>query len=318
MQTLTKHFKQKNGTLAFVITCLLIAVQSVQAQMELTLKLPKSAETTIQIIRIGGDGVVQPLLNETTSEKVVTLDIPLSREVLELNPVLQYNVTTADGKDHKATFPGINETLEIDLRSDRTYYARNGRFAHYAKILTSIDHPSVQMERAHAELSKLGTEYPESEYVEYLIYSGYISGILTQDDLASLLAIHDPEAFWLSKIGEYDYEKEQVLRNFFDTLGYHATRNDRVMLKFWGTWCKPCVADNVVLKDIHNSGAYLPVILGVQRDNELAPDLFYSNVLDAKGMIAKHFQITAYPTYVIIKGSDVLLRTHRLEEALTQ
>jgi thiol-disulfide isomerase/thioredoxin len=289
---------------------------SLPAQMELMLRLSKADSTTITITKVVRVDSMVPVTSMMVYDKKVTIDIPLPPGVLDKNPVLNCDVFNSSGERYNAFFPGLNESLEVDMRTGKLYYDRKGRFYEFARTLYTNAHPSVKQQNATEEMAKLVEQYPQSEYLDFLVYNAVVQGNLEEDAIGQIVGSRDPNAYWLQRIGAYNIEKEGELRNFFDTLGLYAMTHDIVMVKFWGNWCRPCRDDNLALKDMAAHGKPLPVIVGVQYDRSLDEDTFYTNILDRRGIIANHFQVQAFPTYVLVKGQDVVYRTHLLSEAL--
>lgn len=310
---------RKHNAVIRILSCLTAfacILHGAHAQMELTLRLEKADSTTIRISRVMTSDFFVPLKEITVSGNKTVIEVPLSADELEKNPVLHVMIRNSAEEDFNTFFAGLNEGLEIDARSGKQYYERKGRFYPFSQIIYSNDHPEVKQVRVMEELTALCKKYPGSEYLDFLIYNAYANGNLTSEAVQELAEARDQEAYWLKKVDEFDLMREKVLRTFFDTLGYHVMQNERVMVKFWGNWCKPCVEDNLTLKSMAGKGQPLPVIVGVQYDPKRDNDTFYTNILDNQGIISNHFQVQAFPTYVIVKGKDVVFRTHVLDEAL--
>lgn len=81
-----------------------------------------------------------------------------------------------------------------------------------------------------------------------------------------------------------------------------------VVIDFWGTWCRPCVAELPTLKKIHQKfkGKGFEVI-GVAADDADSLNAFFKkkplpwdNIIDGDGIIADKFGIEYYPTTLVI------------------
>ena len=97
-------------------------------------------------------------------------------------------------------------------------------------------------------------------------------------------------------------------------------RGKLVLVDFWGTWCKPCVAELPKLKKLHDVlQAHGFEIVGVAMDNKKDLEKFtektelpWENIIDGDGEICDKYGIQAFPTTLLIdkEGKHVASNLH--------
>lgn len=91
-----------------------------------------------------------------------------------------------------------------------------------------------------------------------------------------------------------------------------------VLLDFWGSWCAPCVASTPGLIKLRRKFAGQPVVfLGIAQDQEDRwrgyldrHNMDWPQYLDESRRVLRLFNITGYPTYVVLDG-DGIVRARR-------
>jgi len=87
-----------------------------------------------------------------------------------------------------------------------------------------------------------------------------------------------------------------------------------VLLDFWGSWCAPCVASTPGLIKLRRKFAGQPVVfLGIAQDQEEQwrgylgrHNMDWPQYLDASRRVLRLFNVTAYPTYVVLDGDGIV------------
>lgn len=109
-----------------------------------------------------------------------------------------------------------------------------------------------------------------------------------------------------------------------DTAGTSHTlatyRGQYVLLDFWGHWCMPCLQAMPKLKAVHAQYAQKLAIIGVAMEDagdaslwkqairqHAIPGLQLSELQQAKGPVILGYNVTAFPTYMLLDRQGVLL-----------
>ena len=88
-----------------------------------------------------------------------------------------------------------------------------------------------------------------------------------------------------------------------------------VLLDFWGTWCGPCVESVPALRNLYKRyGGEAFQIIGVSTDSNkevwstfiVQKKMIWPQYLDQDGRVRRAFQITGYPTYIVIDHEGVI------------
>ncbi len=88
-----------------------------------------------------------------------------------------------------------------------------------------------------------------------------------------------------------------------------------VLLDFWGTWCPPCRASTPALVKFFKKHANEPFVMIGVAVNDKEPDwkayikehgMDWPQYFDATKTMARTFQITGFPTYIILDGDGVI------------
>jgi len=109
-----------------------------------------------------------------------------------------------------------------------------------------------------------------------------------------------PEFSFTSKDGEY--------------IALEDLAGKTVLLDFWGSWCAPCVASTPGLIKLRRKFVGQPVLfLGIAQDEEgrwrdylERNSMDWPQYLDTPRRLLRLFNVTVYPTYVILDGEGIV------------
>jgi thiol-disulfide isomerase/thioredoxin len=90
-----------------------------------------------------------------------------------------------------------------------------------------------------------------------------------------------------------------------------------VLLDFWGTWCPPCLAATPTLLEVARQYKNEPfTLIGVSsdapgdaqkiRDYVAAKNMTWASVHDTQRKVIRLYEVSAYPTYVIIDAEGII------------
>lgn len=107
-----------------------------------------------------------------------------------------------------------------------------------------------------------------------------------------------------------------------------ANRDHFVLLVFWATWCRPCVAEipelNRLQKEFDSMGLkVIAVNVGESRKKVMAfakdHEMDFQCLLDLKGSVTSRYRVDGLPTAVLLaKGGEILYYGFQLPENLNR
>ena len=99
-----------------------------------------------------------------------------------------------------------------------------------------------------------------------------------------------------------------------EDIALEALAGKTVLLDFWGSWCAPCVASTPGLIKLRRKFTGQPVVfLGIAQDQEdnwtryLERNIMdWPQYLDTSHRLLRLFNVTVYPTYIILDGEGIV------------
>ncbi|MCB9800286.1 MAG: TlpA family protein disulfide reductase [Candidatus Omnitrophica bacterium] len=107
-----------------------------------------------------------------------------------------------------------------------------------------------------------------------------------------------------------------------------VNRDHPVLLIFWATWCRPCVAEipelNRLQHEFEHTGLKIIGVNAGESRNRVADfakdhEMNFTCLLDLKGQVISHYHVDGLPTAVLLaKGGTILYYGFQLPEDLNQ
>lgn len=286
-------------------------------KMILTLKLHEESAGKIEVFLKITEDTSNRIFADTFHGKDITVHLQLEDSILMNDPVLEYVLNYSDGSLRSAVFPGENDAVTYDIENNKTIHRENNKFYRLTQLTNHYEGDSSQYYSIIKELANLYKKYPSSVFISYIIYNATVNKLIARKELNEYFNINNSSAYWIKKLKDYLPESDTAITNFLDTLHHYTARHENVLLKFWGSWCKPCLADNEKIEKIFNEGSFVPFIIGIQNDKkDSGKHLFYLNFLDKTRAITSHYDIGVFPTYILIKHGSQFFRSTSLDEIM--
>ncbi|MDQ3016319.1 MAG: thioredoxin domain-containing protein [Bacteroidota bacterium] len=125
----------------------------------------------------------------------------------------------------------------------------------------------------------------------------------------------DKDSYWLVKLRNHLIEKDSTLRHFKSQIEEH--KDKLILIKFWASWCRPCLNDDEKLSILKTKGEFDPFVIGVQNDKKPFPKtISYLNFLDSSRIITSYYNVGVFPTYILLENGINVVRTTSLQELL--
>jgi len=100
------------------------------------------------------------------------------------------------------------------------------------------------------------------------------------------------------------------------TIELRKIKEPIVILNFWASWCKPCLAEFPTLNNLIKKFPKKIMVLGINNDTESAKkqvtkiqqkhSLLFESVLDAEGSYADKFKIMSVPSSIVYHKGKVI------------
>ncbi len=107
----------------------------------------------------------------------------------------------------------------------------------------------------------------------------------------------------------------EILTSSGDRLSLGSLRGRLVVLDFWASWCRPCIAAVPEIKALLRKHPDI-VVVSVSADHEEEPwraaverlHMTWPQYHDSDGKVAHLFDVRAFPTYVVIDGDGAIVQ----------
>lgn len=244
----------------------------------------------------------------------IQCNLELNDTIATKNAVLIWKITGSTNQNFASFFMASAEDsiLFIPFSSKVIYDPMHSLFK-FVELSNNFDGSEPSKKLIVSELLRLFNSNKQNEYIEFLFYHALKNGLIHQEELSEYKLNFNPNSTW-GKLTLEILNKESdasIIDNF-------SADNSLALIKFWATWCKPCLVDNKTLSDLHSTGNLRCKVLGIQDDSEGKDvNYFYENVKDENGFFKKKYNITMFPTYLLYENSVLVLRTNSLDEILS-
>lgn len=285
------------------------------AQMEVKIVLPKDSFGDITMINYSQEDTTKLLEFKVFYSDTIKLSLQLPDSILTRNPLIKYSINT-NGKYYESYFAGDTCDILIDLINNKVHYPEKSKFYKISDLSNRFNGDSVQKQLIIEELQSLFNLYPNSVYINSMLYFAFNNNLLSKNELATF-NLEMNNNYWIKKLKDDIFKGDSTLFFFNTEFNKLLGSNEYVMLKFWGSWCKPCLVDNKRINELLSENKFKPTILGIQNDSKQKLGPFeYENILDSKRAITNYFKVDTFPHYLLFKNGNLILESNSLKEIL--
>lgn len=244
----------------------------------------------------------------------IQCNLELNDTIAAKNAVLIWKITGSTNQNIASFFmASLKDSIQFFPVNSMVIYDPNHSLFKFVELSNNFDGSEDSKKIIVSELFRLLNSKQHNEYIEFLFYNALKNGLIHQKELSEYKLNFNPNSTW----GKLTME---ILSKDSDAsiIDVFCADNSLALIKFWATWCKPCLVDNKTLSDLHFSGNLRCKVLGIQDDSNVKEDnYFYKNVGDENGFFKKKYNIVMFPTYLLYENSVLVLRTNSLDEILS-
>ncbi len=268
-------------------------------------------------IKIGEYGLesTRVFYSKDFSGKRIQCNLELPDSTFSKNAILKWNITGDSNQNYVSFFMALkNDTILFIPADMRVVYSQAHPLFKFTELSNSFNGTQSSKELIIDELIRLYKLNKFNNYVEFVFFNAIKNGLIHKEELSAYKLQFDETSTWGSQILKLLNEKPALNINIIDDF---CAKNRFALIKFWATWCKPCLTDNEILNDLYYSDSLKLSVLGIQVDDgKKEMSLFYDNIIDENGYLTKKYSVTAFPTYLLFENNKLVLRTGSLAEIL--
>lgn len=244
----------------------------------------------------------------------IQCNLELNDTIATKNAVLIWKITGSTNQSFASFFmASLNDSIQFFPANSIVHYDPKHPLFNFVALSNNFDSSEDSKKQIVGELFRLLNSNQHSNYVEFLFYSALKNGLIHQKELSEKKSNFNPNSTW-GKLTLEILDKDSDA-NIIDAF---CADNSLALIKFWAAWCKPCLADNKSLSDLHHSGNLRCKVLGIQEDSKIQEDnFFYENVRDENGFFKRKYNVVVLPTYLLYENRVLVLRTNSLDEILS-
>jgi thiol-disulfide isomerase/thioredoxin len=244
----------------------------------------------------------------------IQCNLELNDTIATKNAVLIWKITGSTNQNFASFFmASLKDSILFFPVNSMVVYGSNHSLFKFVELSNNFDGSENSKKLIVIELFRLLNSNKYNDYIEFLFYNALKNGLIHQEELSENKLNFNPNSTW----GKLTLE---ILSKDSDAsiIDAFCADNSLALIKFWATWCKPCLVDNKTLSDLYFSGNLGCNVLGIQEDSNVKEDnYFYKNVMDENGHFKKKYNIVMFPTYLLYENNELVLRTSSLDEILS-
>lgn len=245
--------------------------------------------------------------------KRIQCNLELIDTIATKNVVLIWKITGPTNQSFGSFFmASLNDSLQFIPATSKVVYDSKHPLFNFAQLSNNYDGSENSKKLIVSEMLRLLNSKQHSEFVEFLFFHALKNGLIHPKELSEIKSNFDPNSTWGKLVLEMLNKDSDV--NVIDNF---IAENSLVLIKFWASWCRPCIVDNKTLSNLHYAGNLRCKVLGVQVDSkDIDDNCFYKNIKDENSFFKNKYNIHTLPTYLLYKNGVLVSRTNSLDEIL--
>lgn len=299
-----------------LVLATLLFSQSSNGQMNVIFILPDSTGGELSIYNMISRDSLDLIYYKKYFTDTVIANIQISNQILMKDPVLKYTLEN-ESSSFESHFVGNRDSIVVSLSTNATELPKNNKFYKLSVLSNNFDGSEQHKDAILGELECLFKNNPNSEYTAFIIYSALANGLIDKGEFTKHFNLHTNKSDWNNYIAEALDPKPVLPSHFIDTITLYSLENEIIMLKFWASWCKPCLIDDQKIDSMKKEGASLPFIIGIENDKApFKTEMDYLNFLDIDKSITRYYNINIFPSYILLKNNEIIFHSTSLNEVI--
>ncbi len=295
---------------------ILLYSTSVRSQMHVTIELPEETN---------GEAYVD-ILKPDTLEKIyfskfygrdVRIDLMHHDAFFSEGTMLRFEVNLANNMTYVITLPACMDSLSYNVTSGAIIFPSDHPLYTLTRLSTSKTLTPKEEAGVIDEIQRLYTEKVYPEYVHYLIYNAVQNGLLPVEEVGKIfdldIGVH---TVWLDALRLLSDDNTALKSDLDQMISRYSKDYEFILLKFWATWCAPCMRDDKTLSKLDRAQYVKPGIIGIQLDKVEKETWYLENIIDRAGELKTQYGVSPIPHYVLMKNGVDILVSNRLDEVL--
>lgn len=299
----------------YAVICFLYITLNCYSQMSFVI-LPK--DTNSYLVKLSIIDNFDDFQNEIKEKSKNSIDfycndneftVKLNDTILSQNNIIMLTVSLANSYIRFFLMP-TQDTIFLDLEKKINFYKENHFLYKLNKlVLDSIPQNEIKL-NVLSEISKLYETGKNRNYLEFFCFYTVLGQLISFDELIQYI----PNFNFTSNWGSQLLSLEKTKKNNISLIDSIINEKSLIILKFWASWCKPCIKDDIKIDKLRKKGKFNKDIIGIQTDDVELNTNYLMNLRDPHQTITHKFEVNSFPTYILFYNQKIILKTNSFDE----
>lgn len=279
--------------------CLLMIFYKCNSQMSFVVLSKDTNNYSVKLSVIDNFESLQNEINEKSKNsfdlyiKDKSFMVNLNDSVFSQNSIILLNLSFGNNNTRFYLMP-TRDTIFLDLEQKISFYKENHFLYRLNKIvLDSIPQDEIRI-NVLKELSSLYVTGKNRNYLEFFCYYTVLEHLLSFDEIKKYIKDFNFNSDW----GRQLLILEKTKNNNISLIDSIIKEKSLIILKFWASWCKPCIKDDIKINKLRKKGKFNKEIVGIQIDDVELKTNYELNLKDNFQTITNNFDVKSFNNYL--------------------